>query len=53
MGVGSVCKLNVHNGNMINNRARNRGDQEENCSDEEKEGPDMMEETGFGHVDGR
>jgi hypothetical protein len=51
MCVGAVCKFDVHDGNMIDNRARNGSDHEKNRGDEQQERADVMKEIADTHFD--
>jgi hypothetical protein len=51
MCVGAVCKLDVHNCNVIDNRTRNRRDYEKDRGDEEQERANVMENTSDTHFD--
>jgi hypothetical protein len=50
--VGLVAEGNLQERDILHNRGRDGGDQEEDGSGEEEEGADVVNETGLGHLDG-
>ena len=52
MTISPVGELHLQNPNVVNDRGRNGGDEEEDGGSEEEKGPNVVDDAGSSHLDG-